>query len=77
MRKTHGFFELRGWSKMLSSGLRYFGFERTSFGIIQIRTDGKRVLVFTHSGKETLKEAYRFTVNDDHTVSFAKDVKKR
>lgn len=71
------FFELRGLSKALSSGQRYFGFERTNFGIIQIRTDGKRVLVFTHSGRETLKEAYRFTVNDDHTVSFAKDVKKR
>ena len=32
--------------------LNSFGFERTNFGIIHIRTDGERVLVFTHSGKK-------------------------
>ncbi len=49
----------------------------TNFGIIQIRTDGKRVLVFTHSGKAAMKEAYRFTVDDKHSVKFAKTVVKR
>ncbi len=38
------------------------GFERTNFGIIHVRTDGERVLVFTHSGKAGLNEAYRFRV---------------
>lgn len=52
----------------------YFGFERTNFGIIHIRTDGERVLVFTHSGKQGMREAYRFTVNANHAVQFAKDV---
>lgn len=52
----------------------YFGFERTNFGIIHIRTDGERVLVFTHSGKAGMREAYRFTVDADHKVHFAKDV---
>jgi hypothetical protein len=52
----------------------FFGFERTNFGIIHIRTDGQRVLVFTHSGKEGMREAYSFTVGDDHSISFAKDV---
>jgi hypothetical protein len=52
----------------------FFGFERTNFGIIHIRTDGKRVLVFTHSGKEGMREAYRFTVDDNHNIHFAKDV---
>ena len=52
----------------------YFGFERTNFGIIHIRTDGERVLVFTHSGKKGLREAYRFTVDGNHRVRFAKDV---
>jgi beta-lactamase superfamily II metal-dependent hydrolase len=52
----------------------YFGFERTNFGIIHVRTDGERVLVFTHSGKAGLREAYRFTVDANHEVSFAKDV---
>jgi len=74
------FFELRGLSKSLEGrkkGRTYFGFERTNFGIIQIRTDGMRVLVFTHSGKSEMKEAYRFTVDEEHKVPFAKDVKKR
>ncbi|MFZ0751946.1 MAG: hypothetical protein WAM70_21480, partial [Pyrinomonadaceae bacterium] len=52
----------------------YFGFERTNFGIIHIRTDGERVLVFTHSGKKGGREAYRFTVGTDHSIRFAKDV---
>ena len=52
----------------------YFGFERTNFGIIHVRTDGERVLVFTHSGKAGMREAYRFTVDANHTVRFAKDV---
>lgn len=41
---------------------RFVGFERTNFGIIHLRTNGERVLVFTHSGKEGLNEAYRFHV---------------
>jgi len=52
----------------------YFGFERTNFGIIHIRTDGERVLVFTHSGKEGMREAYRFKVDANHEIEFAKDV---
>jgi hypothetical protein len=52
----------------------YFGFERTNFGIIHIRTDGERVLVFTHSGKKGMREAYRFTVSSSHAIRFAKDV---
>lgn len=76
------FFALRGVSGELAPSNEararpYFGFERTNFGIIQIRTDGARVLVFTHSGKEGMKEAYRFTVDSNHHVRFAKDVVKR
>jgi hypothetical protein len=52
----------------------YFGFERTNFGIIHVRTDGHRVLVFTHSGKEGLREAYRFTVGRNHGIRFAREV---
>lgn len=52
----------------------FFGFERTNFGIIHIRTDGERVLVFTHSGKQGMREAYRFTVAADHAIRFARDV---
>lgn len=55
----------------------YFGFERTNFGIIHVRTDGERVLVFTHSGKQGLREAYRFTVDGRHRVRFADEVETR
>ena len=52
----------------------FYGFERTNFGIIHIRTDGERVLVFTHSGKEGMRESYRFSVDADHAIEFARDV---
>lgn len=51
----------------------FYGFERTNFGIIHVRTDGERVLVFTHSGRRGLNEAYRFRVTmdgDDREVDF-------
>lgn len=51
----------------------YFGFERTNFGIIHIRTDGERVVVFTHSGKEGMRESYRFNVDENHEIEFAHD----
>ena len=54
----------------------FFSFERTNFGIIHIRTDGEKVLIFTHSGKTRLNEAYVFTVkidaNGKRKVKFAK-----
>jgi len=58
----------------------FYGFERKNFGIIHIRTDGERVLVFTHSGKKGLNEAYRFnvTVEDgERRIKFAKKVVTR
>ncbi|CCC05719.1 unnamed protein product [Sordaria macrospora k-hell] len=56
---------------------RVFAFERTNFGIAHVRTDGHRVLAFTHSGKRFMNEAYRFTVSATGEVEFAKAVVKR
>ena len=59
---------------------RFFGFERTNFGIIHIRTDGTRVLAFTHSGKKDHNEAYRFSVTKDGTgrkIKFRKTLETR
>jgi hypothetical protein len=56
---------------------RVFAFERTNFGIAHVRTDGHRVLAFTHSGKRFMNEAYRFTVSATGEVEFAKAVTKR
>lgn len=71
------FFELRGVSRTVPEGQFYFGFERTNFGFIQVRTDGERVLVFTHSGREEMKEAYAFKVAPDRSITFEKAVKTR
>lgn len=58
-------------------GRRVFAFERTNFGIAHVRTDGERVLAFTHSGKEGVNEAYRFSVSAAGDVEFARKVVKR
>ena len=75
------FFKLRGVSKELDPEAKkpgskfdpaapFFAFERTNFGIVHIRTDGKRVLAFTHSGKAGVNEGYAFDVAVDHDVTF-------
>lgn len=54
----------------------YFGFERTNFGIVHIRTDGERVLALTHSGKKGMNEAYRFNVDANGNVTFEPEAVK-
>ncbi|WP_136618746.1 MULTISPECIES: ComEC/Rec2 family competence protein [Mesorhizobium] len=56
---------------------KVFAFERTNFGIAHVRTDGERVLAFTHSGKKFMNEAYRFSVSPTGDVQFASAVTKR
>lgn len=69
------FFSMRGPSVDLEPGsnqkVNYFGFERTNYGIIHVRTDGERVLAFTHSGERGVNEAYRFTVSANGYIAFA------
>lgn len=43
---------------------RFTAFERASFGIVKIRTDGERLLVYTNSGKKDMWEAYAYTIDD-------------
>jgi hypothetical protein len=42
---------------------RFFAHQRTSFGMIKTRCDGKRLLVTTNSGRDDMKEAYAFDLN--------------
>jgi beta-lactamase superfamily II metal-dependent hydrolase len=74
------FFAYRGWSIDQETTAKqeagYEGFERLNFGIIHVRTDGERVLAFTHSGKRGMNEAYRFNVAPNGDVQFAKKVSK-
>jgi hypothetical protein len=43
---------------------RFFAMSRTAFGIVMVRTDGKRLLVYTNSGLDEMKEAYAYRVNE-------------
>jgi len=50
-------------------------YRKRTFGIVHVRTDGSRVLVATHSGKDDQKEAYAFTVDANGDVTFEERVK--
>jgi hypothetical protein len=41
----------------------FFAFSRAAFGIVMVRTDGKRLLVYTNSAQNKLKEAYAYALN--------------
>src|SRR5215210_7449671 len=43
----------------------FYAFERTAFGLVRVRTDGERMLVFTNSGQADLKEAYAYSIAPD------------
>jgi beta-lactamase superfamily II metal-dependent hydrolase len=46
----------------------WFAFSRKSFGIVKVRTDGTRMLVFTYSGKDNMKEAYAFKLQGERVI---------
>lgn len=48
----------------------YNAYSKSTFGIVHVRTDGKRVLVATHSGKEDQKESYVFHVDERGDITF-------
>jgi beta-lactamase superfamily II metal-dependent hydrolase len=57
------FFEMKGAVTDAKLG-SFFAFSRPTFGIVKVRTDGKRLLVYTNSRKEEMKEAYAFTMEN-------------
>lgn len=67
------FFKAVGWVPLPPSkqqadtehGDSFFAFARKAFGIVRIRTDGDRLLVFTNSGQESKKEAYAYKLDAD------------
>jgi beta-lactamase superfamily II metal-dependent hydrolase len=50
-------------------------YQKTAFGIVHVRTDGERVLVVTHSGKDDRKESYAFTVDANGDVEMAEETR--
>lgn len=43
---------------------QFIAFSRAAFGIVKMRTDGQRLLVYTNSGQAELKEAYCYRMNE-------------
>lgn len=63
------FFNMEGWSRLKDPAKSeergdFFAFSRTAYGIVKTRTDGRRLLVYTNSGKANMKEAYCFTLTE-------------
>ena len=50
----------------------FFAFRRTAYGLVRVRTDGKRLLVYTNSGQDRLKEAYAYTADAPGEVKAVK-----
>ena len=42
----------------------FFAFSRAAFGLVMVRTDGDRLLVYTNSGRTDFKEVYAFGTDD-------------
>ncbi len=74
------FLKLEGWAKLTKKppankpAQEFFAFSRTAYGIVHVRTDGKKIFVFTHSGQKGLKEAYSYLIENDGDVPVRQDV---
>ncbi len=49
----------------LRKGKKFYGFSRSAFGTVHLRTDGNQLLVWTDSALVDLKEAYQFDLTKD------------
>lgn len=64
------FFNLEGWARVTDKKKdekrgEFFAFSRTAYGIVKMRTDGSRLLVYTDSGKADMKEAYCYSLDEN------------
>jgi hypothetical protein len=69
------FLKTMGYAKLLDKknkpkGDRFFSFKRQTYGVVHMAFNKERMLVFTHSGKRDLKEAYAYTVDPAGEVKF-------
>ncbi|MCR9196066.1 MAG: MBL fold metallo-hydrolase [Hyphomonas sp.] len=67
MTELAAFFRYRGLVRDLKTSSDeekvFHGFERTNYGIVHIRTNGERLVAFTHSGKRGMNEMYAYSVS--------------
>ncbi|HVP09804.1 MAG TPA: MBL fold metallo-hydrolase [Phycisphaerae bacterium] len=64
------FFNVEGWARLTDKKEddkrgAFFSFSRPGYGIVKTRTDGRRMLIYTDSGKSNLKEAYAYTLDQN------------
>ena len=64
------FFNMEGFAHLTNKNKdekrgEFFAFSRTAYGIVKTRTDGRRLLVYTDSGKADMKEAYCYNLDDN------------
>jgi len=69
------FLKTMGYARLMDKddkpkGDRFFSFKRETYGVVHLSFNKKRMLVFTHSGKRDLKEAYAYKVDPDGQVQF-------
>jgi hypothetical protein len=68
------FFKHEGWSRVVTKGVplnksrEIYAFSRTAYGSVHVRTNGKKLFVFTNSGQRDLKEAYSFMIDENGNV---------
>ena len=73
------FFKREGWAKVITKGTplaksrEIYAFSRIAYGSVLVRTNGKKLLVFTNSGQKDMKEAYSFMIDENGNVE-RKDV---
>ncbi len=74
------FFKTEGWARSTKKTTgdkpapEFFAFSRTAYGIVHVRTDGKKIFVFTHSGQKDLKEAYSYLIANEGDIPVRQDV---
>jgi hypothetical protein len=69
------FLKTMGYARLVDKndkpkGDRFFSFKRESYGVVHLSFNKERMLVFTHSGKRDLKEAYAYRVDPAGDVQF-------
>lgn len=74
------FFKMEGWAKSTKKATannppkEFFAFSRSAYGVVHVRTDGQKLLVFTHSGQKDLKESYSFVIHNEGDEPMRQDV---
>jgi beta-lactamase superfamily II metal-dependent hydrolase len=67
------FYKYMGQARLVNAdgtakGDKFYAQQRTAYGIIHFCFNRERILVFSHSGKRDLKEAYAIRINADGTA---------